>query len=791
MFKTYLKIAIRNFLKDRFFSVINISGLAVGISVVLLIGLFIVHELSFDRFHSKADRIYRIATHLEMGGNIADINSTFPPLAKAIETDIPEVQNAIRLFSLDGLVFKTDEKVFSEDNVLYADPEFLDVFDFELLSGEKTTALSKRNQVLLTPALAKKYFNTTRWEDLPGKSVTIGAELFDVMGVIEDAPPNSHFHFNAVVSMESSVQGRDESWNSMNLSTYLLLKEHTEIKSVEEKIKDVFLKNMPNFDKLGKEGIVIESKALGITDIHLKSNIQGEFEPNGSMTTLYIFGSVALIVLLLACVNFVNLVTARSANRAKEVGVRKVLGSASSQLIRQFTLESVSLVFVATLIALGFVELLRAPFNALSGKQLPFDLLLSPSSIGVLIVFILFLGILAGSYPAFFLSSFKPAQVLKGKVRAGFRSSSLRNFLVTLQFVISIVLITCTFIVQDQLSFMRSKKLGFDKENVLILDNANRLASQESFINDLKQLPSVQNVAGAQFKPIDDYDGIPVTTELDKDNRKLVNLSTIDYDFLPTLKYDIKAGRNFSKEMSSDSTGVILNEKAAAYLFGNETPLDKKIFYDRKESYTVIGVVKDFNFESLKNEVRPLLFFAGGDQRYLHVRLNPGDHQASIKSIEQLWLKQSPDVPFTYSFLDESYTALFKQEMKLGLLFSVFTALALFIACLGLLGLAAYMADQRRKEISVRKVLGATLTEVFVLMSKDFLKIIAVAYIISLPIAYFAMREWLSDFAYRVNVSPLWLVAGGMLVIIVALATVSYQAIRSGLLNPVDALKEE
>ncbi len=791
MLKMYFKIALRNFVKDRFFSLINISGLAVGISVVLLIGLFVVHELSFDRFHSKAERIFRLVTHLEMGGNIGDLNSTFPLLAQAVEADIPEVQEAVRLSSQNGITLKAEEKVFSEDEILFADPNFFKVFDFNLVAGASANALVKPNQVILTTKLVEKYFGTTDFSRVVGKSVLLDQEVFEISGVVEPAPVSSHFHFNAIASLASTDQGRDETWNNMNVQTYLLLKDQSAIDEVVRKIGQVYLKHIPNFDKFEKEGVVIQSMAQPLVDIHLHSNVQGEYEPNGSIINLYIFGSVALIVLLLACVNFINLVTARSANRAKEVGVRKVLGSASRQLIKQFMLESVSTVFIATLLALGVVELLRSPFNALSGKELPFDLLLSLPSLGILVFFVLVLGLVAGSYPSFYLASFKPAQVLKGKVRSGFRSSSLRNVLVTLQFVISIVLITCTFILHDQLTFMRSKKLGFDKDNILIIDNGDREVKQEAFVNSVKQIPAVDNVGSALSRPIDDYNGIPVTTEFDRDNRKLLNVSTIDYSFLTTLNYQIIEGRNFSEAISSDSTGVILNERAANYLFGEKKAIGKKIYYDRKEGYTVIGIVKDFNFESLRNEVRPLVFFPGFNQRFLHLRLKPGNHQATIRSIEELWVKQNPDQPFTYAFLDESYGRLFVQEKKLGTLFTVFTSLALFIACLGLLGLAAYMAEQRKKEISVRKVLGATLLQVFTLMSTDFAKIILIAYGISVPIAYFTMKEWLNSFAYRVDVSPLLLILGGVLVIIVALLTVSYQAIRAGFVNPVDSLKEE
>lgn len=788
MIRTYFKVALRHFLKEKFFSLINITGLAIGISVALLIAIYVLHELQYDRFHAKSDRIYRIASFIEMGGNATNLNSTFPPFAAALEQDVPEVEEAVRLYTLNDKVFKYENKVFTEDEIYYADPDFFNVFTFTLLAGDKTTALQKPYQILLTPTLVKKYLDTDDWQSVPGKSIYIDGELHEITGVIEEAPELSHFKYAAMASMESTSVGRDREWNSMNVSTYVLLHENATIQGVTEKIPGVMSKNMENYDKLPQAGVTIRPFAQALTDIHLYSNIQGEFEPTGNITTIYIFVVIAGIVLLLACVNFVNLTTARSANRAKEVGVRKVLGSATRQLMRQFTLESIMTVVFATLLALGMVELMRYPFNAITGKQLSFEVLLNPIYLVVLILFVMGLGGLAGLYPSFFLASFKPAQVLKGKLRSGFRSSRLRNSLVTVQFVISIVLITCTLIVQRQLSFMRAKKLGFDKENVVVIDNADRLQSQQAFINSLKSFPGVQDAASSMFRPIGDYDGTTISTEDDKENRKLVNFSYVDYEFINTLRFELTQGRNFSRDLSSDSTAVILNETAARFLFtGN--PVNKKMYTEK--TFTVIGVVKDFNFESLKNEVRPLAFFLGPDQRFLNVRLNPGDHAATLAAIEKQWKQQNADVPFTYAFLDETYNDLFKEEGKLSTLFSSFTVLALFIACLGLLGLAAYMAEQRSKEISVRKVLGATASQIVVLLSKDFVRIILVAFAVAAPAAYFIMKKWLAGFAYQTELSMGLLLVGGLLVMATALLAVSYQAIRAALVNPVKSLKEE
>ncbi len=791
MLKTYLKIAVRNFMRERFYSFINLGGLAIGIAVVLAISLYILQELSYDRFHSKADRIYRVAMHVEMGGNAADFNATFPPLAKAIESEVPDVESAVRIEQYDGKVFRNDDRVFAESDVLFTDRGFFDVFDFTVLAGDPSSALNERGNVLLTPALVTRYFGADR--DLSavlGETIQVGGEPFVVTGVVAEAPANSHFRFGAIGSIESTGEGRDEAWNNMNVSTYLLVKEGADIRNIEARLPDVFRKYMKDFDRLPEAGIIMSPIIQPLTDIHLHSNIQGEFEPPSNPTILFVLGSVAGVVLLLACVNFVNLVTARAANRSKEVGVRKVLGSASRQLARQFTTESVAFVFLATLLGLGIIELARVPFRELSGKELPVEMLLDPTYAVALLLFILVLGMAAGSYPAFFLASFSPAQALKGKLRAGFRSSNLRNVLVTFQFIISIVLIASTLVVHRQLSFMRNKDLGFDRENVLIVDNADKIPSSEALVNALRSLPAIQQVGSAQFMPVDDYDGRPLLSEDDRNNSKLVNFSIVDFDYLPALKFEFVEGRNFSPDIPSDSNAVILNERAANYLFTGNA-LGRSVYQDEGSAHEVIGIVRDFNFESLKNEVRPLVFFPGQRQRYLHIRLNPGDYSESISAIEKLWKQYSADIPFTYTFLDDEYTALFKEEVRLGNLFSVFTGLALVIACLGLLGLAAYMAEQRKKEISVRKVLGATVSNLVLMMSRDFARLVLFALVISVPVAYVIMGFWLDHFVYKVEVTWATLIGGGLIVLLIAFVTVSLQALRAASVNPVESLKEE
>ncbi len=790
MIKNYLTVAIRNFLKGRLYSIINVVGLAVGLTVFLFITVFVYHQLSYDGFHLKADRIYRVASHLEMGTNVAEMTATYPPMAAAMSSTFPEVEKSLRLFMQYGKVFKNDEKVFTED-ILYAGPEFFDVFSFKLLAGDPATALQKKDQVVLTRELVTKYFGEqTDLSSVIGKSLTIDGNVSAVTGVIQDCPENSHFHYTSVVSMESSQQGQDLTWNNMNLSTYLLFRERVDAKQVESKIPEMLMKHVPDFDKYEANGVVVRFFLQPLRSIHLHSNLDGELSPTGSIVTVYILGSIAAIVLLLACVNFMNLTTARGARRAKEVGIRKVLGSSAVQLVRQFTFETILMVALATVLALVLLQVFRYPFVMMTGEHLSFDLLVHPGFIAALIAFTMLLGIAAGSYPSFYLAAFKPVDVLKGKLRSGMKSSALRNGLVVLQFAISIVLITCTIVVQNQLGFMRARKLGFDKDNLVLINNANKLPSVSAFENELKNSKDVVSVSHARFRPIGNYDGTSVSTEDDRANQRLLNMNYVGYEYFDVMKFQLQSGRGFSRDFT-DSMSLVLNETGANYLFGGN-PIGKKVYTDDKTYYTVIGVVSDFNFESLKNEVKPLMFFLREkQQRFMHVRLAPGNHIASISAIEAIWKSQQADVPFTYTFVDDDYAELFKEEARLGNIFNVFTGLALFIACLGLLGLAAFSAEQRTKEISVRKVLGASVPGILILLSKDFAKLVLIAVVISLPVAYYLMQQWLDTFAFKTTISVVSLSVGAILTLTLALIIVSMQGLKAALLNPAETLKYE
>jgi putative ABC transport system permease protein len=526
-----------------------------------------------------------------------------------------------------------------------------------------------------------------------------------------------------------------------------------------------------------------------LTSIHLYSDVIGEIEPNSSITTLYIFASVGFVVLLLACVNFVNITTARSANRAKEVGVRKVVGAASIQLMRQFILEAVLMVLAAAILAVLIVSVAQYPFNVITGKAISAATLVEPVNLLILVAFIVSLGIVAGSYPAFVLTAFNATRVLRGSIRMGFRSRRLRSVLVVIQFAVAIILITATLVVDEQLRYMRSRKLGFDQENVIVIENGDKITGAAAFQKMLRAMPLVRDVGTGATKPIGGYDGLPLAAE-NLENVLLVNYSTVDAAYLKALQYQFVEGRNFTSAIT-DTSAIILNRSAATALLGDK-PLGRKVAYPgRRQLYTVIGVVEDFNYQSLRNAVTPVVFFYKPDQRYICVRFKPGDPAQGVAVIEALWKKQYPDIPFVFTYLDETYASLYKGEVQLGITFGIFTVLALLIACLGLVGLSVYISQQRSKEISVRKVFGASIMQITLLLSREFIRLILVACLLAVPAAYYIMALWLNDFAYHISIGP-WVLAQGCLIVLLAgVGAVAYQSVRASILNPAQSLKEE
>ncbi len=687
---------------------------------------------------------------------------------------------------------KVDDELYTPQT-LAVDSNFFQFFTFPLKEGNPATALDDPSSVVLTEELAQELFGRSSY--VMGKTLTMGEEVYRVTGVAENPPTNAHFHFEMLKQFKPRV-GNRINWGNVNgqVSTYFLLAENASVEEIPAKIKEWPIKYNPNIAegiKLGKYDMNFTAQPL--TDIHLHSDLGMELEANSDIRYVYIFSIIALFVLIIAGVNYVNLSTARSTDRAREVGVRKTLGALREPLIAQFLIESLLVSLTATLLGLGLAELFRRPFNQLANKELALNLFETPTlGIAVLIVG-LGVGLLAGLYPAFYLTRFKPVQVLRGSLQTGRKGRSFRNALVIFQFAISIALIVCTAVVYQQLQFMQNKKLGYDQENVVILNNAVE-SSFESFINEVKAHPQVRSVTATSQSPhmITNVQGGLQVRGQAEDQMYQLNRFFVDPNFLETFKISLKEGRNFSEDLASDSVAMILNE-AAVRQMGIDDPLNTQVKRNN-EWHQIIGVAEDFHFQSLRNEIAPMFILLGRDPGYynnLDIRISGEDIPGTLAFLEETWQKFSPNNPFHYSFLDQDYEALYRTEMRLGQVFGIFTGLGIFVACLGLLALVAFMAEQRTKEIGIRKVMGASVRSIVLLLSRGYTKLIIIALVVAIPTSYLVMRQWLADFAYRADLNIWIFIGAGFISLLIAWLSVSYQSIKAALANPVDALKNE
>jgi putative ABC transport system permease protein len=800
MFQNYFKLALRNILKYKFFSAINILGMSIGIAACLLLTLYVVDELSYDRFHTDADRIYQVGLHGKIGGQDIMTSTTCPPMAEALVKEVPGVDEATRIANFWGAPsLKFGDKVFTEEKVFYADSNFFSFFSYKLLEGDAKTALLEPNSVVVTKSIAVKYFGS---ESPLGKLVTIGGDkTFKVTGVTPDAPRNSHFIYSVLLSSSSGEHLRTDVWLNNYLQTYFKLGKTTTLSSVENKFQDLVVKYVgPEIEKfmgvtikqMQEQGGAYGYYTTPLTDIHLKSKSQHDLEPGGNIMYVYYLGGIGIFIILIACINFMNLSTARSAGRAKEVGLRKTLGSLRGQMIRQFLTESIVYSFIAVGFAVVLCYFLLPQFNILSGKQLGFDIFTDPTFVIAIVALILFVGVVAGSYPAFYLTSFNAVEVLKGKVRAGIKSKGVRSTLVVFQFALSIFLIIFTGVVYQQISYMQERNLGIDKHNVLVLPNAGRLQNnRDPFKNALAQQTGIVRSSYTN----NSFPGVNNTTVFKSGGSEqdhIMGVYYADYDHLDVMKFELKEGRYFSKDFPSDSSGILINE-AAAKEFGFVNPLNEEIIYNddgKAERLRVLGVIKDFNFETLKLKVRPLAIRLTNESYQLMVRYE-GNPQAVLATVEKLWKEHAPNEPFDYSFLDQRFDELFRSEQRMGQLFSVFSGLAIFIACLGLFALAAFTAEQRTKEIGIRKAMGATTTGLTILLSREFTKLVLIAFTPAAIAAWFVVDSWLKRFEYRVEINPLIFIASGVAAIIIAWLTVSFQSIKAATTNPVNSLRYE
>lgn len=802
MIKNYFKIAIRNIIKHKSFSFINIIGLAIGIACSILILLFVTNELSYDKFHEKADRIYRIAVRASIGDT--KINQTYSSsitFQKLLE-DFPEIENGIKFLRLGRVPIILDKKTFYESRFYAVDSTFYDVFTIPLIQGNPKTVLSNPNTMVVSKNTAIKYFGNT---DAVGKVLTAdfgpeGSIDFKITGVSENVPNNSHFHYDLLVSSASfPTYINDPGWSSNNFISYVVLKKGTSKEGVEEKLKEFTRKYMggERFDKWVAQGNFWEYYLQPVTKIHLNSDLNGEFEANGNETYVYIFSVISIIILLIACINFMNLSIAKSSLRAKEVGLRKVVGSSRNKLMCQFLSESVLLSYISLALGIVIVEILLPLYRNLIGRQLDIHYFDNFVVIPSLLALGLIVGIISGSYPAFFLSSFKPITVFKGNLGSSKGSSWLKNVLVVFQFTISIFLIIGTLVVYQQLKFFQNQKLGFEKDQVLVVSNPGSLGNNIiPFKEALRKFSSVMDVSGSNTLPGKGFSNIGFGAEA-VDQSFTLNLCVCDYDFLKTLKLKLAQGRFFSRDFVSDSNAAVLNEKAVE-LLGWDNPIGKRInnWAQNRGNFVVIGVIKDYHYESLHHKIRPMaLFLSGGYytnvERCISVRLNSENISGTIKYIENTWNNFAQNMPFEYSFLDEDFDNLYINEKQTRKLFTIFSCLAIFIACLGLFGLVSFIADRKTKEIGIRKVLGASVSGIVTILNKSFIKLVLIANFIAWPAAWYAMNRWLQNFAYRIKLSWWMFVLAALISLMIALITVSSQTVKAALKNPVNSLRYE
>ncbi|WP_149240017.1 ABC transporter permease [Dyadobacter sp. 32] len=793
MLKNYLKIAFRNLWKHKVFSFINIMGLTVGMSACFLIFLYVNFEMTYDAFNTKADRIYRLVTDIKTPSETINTGVTSWAFAPSIKRDFPEVEAFTRVSGGSFLVRKGDIK-FQEEKTIFADSSLFEVFDLKLIKGNPRTALKDQFSLVFTEKAAKKYFGD---RDPIGQTLLLSGEGFPavVTGVMKDIPENSQIKGDMFVSMSTLTEkfnkGLDEQWGNFGATSYLLLTSETSGKALEKKLP-AFLKNRAG--KLMTEMNMHYTLFLEpLRDVHLLST-RGS-EDSGSMNNVYVFSLVAIFILLIACINFVNLTTARSVERAKEVGVRKVVGAPRSLLARQFISESILLCLIAFVFAVALSAALIPLFNNLSGKIISTGILSNLPFVGALFIAAVVIGILAGSYPAMVLSSFEPVVVLKGRFTTSVKGILLRKGLVTIQFGISIALIIATMVVFNQMNFMRNRDLGFSKDQMMIV-NSEGDPKREAFKESLRGISGIKSTAASSSVPGGGNPGAYSEIENKSGDLQIANLDLyfVDFDYIPQFNLEMAAGRPFSRDFGTDTTQAMVINEAASKLFGYNSPEQAigRRFKQWGREGKIVGVIKDFHFRSLQEKIKPLTMrIEPRSSDLVSIKIDGGNIKATIAAVESKWKATMPDRPFSYYFMDEFFDRQYRSEERFEKLFFNFAILAIFISCLGLLGLASYSTMQRTKEIGVRKVMGASVGSIVGLLSKDFLKLVLLAFLIASPIAYYGMHQWLQSFAYRTDIQWWVFLSAAALSTTIAFATVSFQSIKAALMNPVKSLRSE
>jgi len=808
MIFNYLKIAVRNLMKYKFISFVNLFGLTVGISCCLLILTYILNELSYDKYHDKADRIYRVTRKFinpETGALSLNLSTISPPFGPRLLNDFPEIEQMTRLLQNGTTPMRYQEKMFNEEDVYWADENLFDFFKVKVIKGNPKKALSTPYSIMITDEIAKKYFGT---DDPINKVVRMNNQFnVTISGVYKPFPTNTHIHPQIMVAFntlnDTAIYGAENlrtNWGNNSFFTYILLPATYNVNKMVARFPDFLNRNMTNEGGKFKTSQWTELGLQKLPSIHLYSQMDYEAEENGDITRVYIFSAIALFILLIACINYMNLSTARSALRAREIGVRKVVGARRNEIIAQFLSESVFVSWLAMILAFLLSWISIPWLNTLSGRALSIDILLTWKVIIPILLVPFLVGLLSGIYPALFMSSFRPVSVLKGLFRASGNNISFRKVLVTAQFAISIILIICTIVVFTQMRYMQEKALGFDREHVINLPYVAGLnESYDAFRTELLSNSNVKN-AGRSSR-------IPTGRLLDAMGARIKKGDTLapanadikfvsaDKDFIPTYGVRIVAGRSFSKDFSTDTGSFIINE-AAVKVLGmktNEEAIGKDFGYGNRRGQ-LIGVFNDFHFESMHQKIVPLVILvprSNNNYANISIKVTGTNIPAAVAHIEKTWKKFLPDLPYQYTFLDENFSRLYDAEEKQKTIFTLFACIAIFIACLGLFGLSAFEISQRIKEIGIRKVLGASVNTIVTLLSKDFLKLVLIAAVIAFPIAWYAMDTWLQDFAYRISI-PWWsFILAGLGAAVIALFTISFQAIRAALSNPVESLRTE
>ncbi|MEQ9425872.1 MAG: ABC transporter permease [Cyclobacteriaceae bacterium] len=808
MLQSNITMAFRNLLKYKFYSGLNISGLALGLASCIFILIWVTDELSYDKFYENSERIYRVSSDLKFLDNKYDMAVTPAPMAEAFKMEFPEIIESGRLRNRGGVTFKKGDRLIDQDGVLYADNSILRIFSFEILHGDREKALLEPNTLVITESVAVKFFD----ESNPvGKSMeSLGGKQFRIDAVIKDTPENSHFHPKMFISNEGDPQSKDGIWLSNNYFTYFLLDENNDPTALQAKFESVYPKYFgpqleqfvgAGWDAMIQSGSHVNYFLVGLEDIHLYSHQDIEIEPNGDIQYVYMFGAIGLFILIIACINFMNISTARATIRGKEVGVRKVLGSMRSQLIAQFLTESVLFSFLALIIAVILTYTLTPFFENLTGKVVinPFfnqNQLWMPLIAGTFVI-----GLIAGIYPAFVLSGFKPVKVMKGQLRSGKSASVIRGVLVVFQFAMSIILIVGTVVVYKQLNFVQNKNLGFDKDGVIVLNSTATLGTKiQSFKEELLANPQIESVSVSGYLPTGEWrSDTAFQPEGASSDEDIVGIQVwgVDHDYVKTMGMEIVAGRDFSEDMVSDSTAVIMNMTAIKRFGYEENPIDKKIkplgsFQGTGQTeLTIIGVIDDFHYDSMHDNIGPLMIYLKSDPSVMAIRFNGENVKNVVAEIESKWSEFNPNHPLDYDFMDRQYAAKYEAEERLGTIFTVFGVFAILIACLGLFGLSSFTAEQRRKELGIRKVLGASVSNLLGLLFQGYTKLLVISIVLGLPIAYYLMNQWLQDFAYHTEIGIGLLVVSAFVAMVIAWLTVSFQSLRAARVNPADNLRYE